>query len=301
VTSPTGRWTRPRARGWLHRCAAVLTAGTVGAVLLAGPSGTVPSAGSGAGVTATDDDLALAAADPQRWPGHPGRRLVRHTVRPGDTATGLAVRYHAWTRELRSLNHLGRHGTLYVGQRIRIPVVVAAARRAHTHRHAKKPHATRHATKHRGGHRKPHRVTHPWRLADVSQAKVRRVVVRVARARGVDPHLALAVAWQESGWQQRRISSAGAVGVMQVLPGTARWMSEHVGRPLNPYGLYDNVTAGVVLIRVLRSQARPKIAIASYFQGLGSVHQHGLYTSTKAYVHSVSALHHRMERGWNPV
>ncbi len=54
---------------------------------------------------------------------------------------------------------------------------------------------------------------------------MRRVVVRIARQHGVDPHLALAVAWQESGWQQRRISSAGAIGVMQVLPGTARWMA----------------------------------------------------------------------------
>jgi soluble lytic murein transglycosylase-like protein len=226
---------------------------------------------------------------------------VGYTVRRGDTATGLAVRFHAWTRELRSLNHLGRHGTLYVGQRIRIPVVVAAARRAHTHRHPPKKHATRPVQRHPTKHVKRHRVTHPWALADVSQAKVRRVVVRAARQHHVDPHLALAVAWQESGWQQRRISSAGAVGVMQVLPGTAAWMSSYIGRPLNPYGLYDNVTAGVVLIKVLNRQTGPRKAIASYFQGLGSVQQHGLYTSTKAYVHSVSALHHRMKRGWNPV
>jgi soluble lytic murein transglycosylase-like protein len=126
-------------------------------------------------------------------------------------------------------------------------------------------------------------------------------VVKIARAHGVDPHLALAVAWQESGWQQRRISSAGAIGVMQVLPGTSRWMAERLGRPLNPYGLYDNVTAGVALIKVLRSQARPKVAVASYFQGLGSVQDRGMYTSTKAYVHNVNSLRARMERGWNPV
>ena len=195
---------------------------------------------------------------------------MRHTVRPGDTATGLAVRYHAWTRELRALNHLGRHGRLYVGERIRIPVVVAALRAHHRHRHhAAKPRTTKHHTRkhhtskprHRHARKPVHRAVHPhpWRLADVSQAKVRRVVVKIARRHGVDPHLALAVAWQESGWQQRRISSAGAIGAMQVLPGTATWMSTYVGYELNPYGLYDNVTAGVVLLKFLqRPDQRPQ-------------------------------------------
>ncbi|CAN5483575.1 hypothetical protein BH10ACT10_BH10ACT10_21340 [soil metagenome] len=287
MPSPTGRSTEPSPLRWLRRCTAAVTATTAGAVLVLGSPLTEADRSPEAEAASTQDGLSLVAADPQRWPGHPGRRLVRYTVRRGDTATALAVRFHAWTRELRSLNHLGRHGTLYVGQRIRIPVVVAAARRTQHH-------ATRHPSQ-------PHRVTHPWKLADVSRAKVRRVVVKVARARGVDPHLALAVAWQESGWQQRRISSAGAIGVMQVLPGTARWMAQRIGRPLNPYGLYDNVTAGVSLIKVLRSQARPKIAVASYFQGLGSVQERGMYTSTKAYVHNVTSLRSRMERGWNPV
>ena len=298
VTSP-GRSTASRPGLWLRRCTSALTVTTAGAVLVLGsPVTTSATRAPEPGATTPDDGLTLVAGDPHRWPGHPGRRLVRYTVRPGDTATGLAVRFHAWTRELRSLNHLGRHGTLYVGRRIRIPVVVAAARKAHTHT-AVKRHTTKPRT--RTPHRRPARVTHPWKLADVSQAKVRRVVVRVAQQRGVDPHLALAVAWQESGWQQRRISSAGAIGVMQVLPGTARWMTQYVGRPLNPYGLYDNVTAGVTLIKVLRSQARPRTAVASYFQGLGSVQDRGMYTSTKAYVKNVVSLRSRMERGWNPV
>ena len=57
-----------------------------------------------------------------------GRRIVDHTVRAGETATGLAVRYHAWTAELISHNHLGSSATLHVGQHLEIPVVVAALR-----------------------------------------------------------------------------------------------------------------------------------------------------------------------------
>src|SRR4051794_21935648 len=72
-----------------------------------------------------------AAARGTPWPGHPDRRLVTHVVAPGDTATGLATRFHAWTRELVALNRLDRAGTLRVGERVRIPIVVSAVHRAH--------------------------------------------------------------------------------------------------------------------------------------------------------------------------
>ena len=254
--------------------------------------------------------LTLVSARRHRWPGHPGRRVIRYTVRPGDTATGLAVRFHAWTDELRAINHLGRRSALYTGERIRIPVVVAAARR-HGHQ-AGKPHGSKaqHRPKVRQHQRharpkahptRSHRSHRPWMYADASRAKVRRVIVRAARKHGVNPHLALAIAWQESGWQQRQISSAHAIGVMQVLPGTARWMSLYTERRLNPYGLYDNVTVGVVLIKVLKSLTHKRgHAVAAYYQGLGAVQEHGLYRSTKAYVKNVVALRKRMAHGWNP-
>ena len=254
-------------------------------------------------------DLRLVSAERQRWPGHPGRALVVHRVGPGDTATGLAVRFHAWTRELRAVNHLGRHARLVVGERIKIPVVLAAVRKAQAHR-------ARHHSAHRPAHRPVRRVTHrtphrgsrhashphpkPWRHADASRASVRSYVVRSARRHGVEPNLALAISWQESGWQQRRISSAGAIGAMQVMPATGRWMSLTVGRRLNLYGLGDNVTAGVRLIDVLRGETSERRAVAAYYQGLGAVQRHGLYPSTKVYVRDVLALRHRLRHGWDP-
>ena len=78
-------------------------------------------------------------------------------------------------------------------------------------------------------------------------------------------------------------------------------MSSYAGRPLNPYGLYDNVTAGVVLIKVLNGLTGPRKAIASYYQGLGSVREHGMYRSTKAYVKNVVSLRKRITRGWSPI
>jgi len=293
----------------LRRCGAAISAATISGVLVitgaAGPE--VTPARSTAAQAPTDLPLRLASATThRRWPGHPGRVLVSYRVHRGDTATALAVRFHAWTREFKAVNHLGRHGRVYVGQRLRIPVVTAAARhhRAQHSSHQRRHHSRHHSRHHRRHHRPHHRATHhrhrPWRNAYASRAKVRRVVVSTARRHHVDPHLALAVAWEESGWQQHRISGAHAVGAMQVLHGTARWMSVYVGRRLNVYSLRDNVTAGVVLLRILGHQASYRGAIASYYQGLGSVRRHGMYPSTRAYTRDVVALHRRLRRGWNP-
>jgi soluble lytic murein transglycosylase-like protein len=112
--------------------------------------------------------------------------------------------------------------------------------------------------------------------------------------------VALAISWQESGWQQRRTSSTGAVGAMQIMPGTGRWMSSYVDRRLNIYSLRDNVTAGVVLFKVLRGQASWRGSIAAYYQGLGAVRSHGLYPSTRRYTRSVAHLYRRLQRGWRP-
>ncbi len=240
------------------------------------------------------------AAQAKRWPGHPDRRIVVHVVRPGNTATGLSVRYHAWTREFIELN--GRR--LFVGQRVRIPVVVSAARKAAR----KDAHRARRHDRPERGHRPPpssgggHPGRHRWTHADMSREQVHDVVVRVARRYGVPAHLALAVAWQESGWQQRRVSSAGALGVMQVMPATGRWMRLYLGRPLRLRDTYDNVRAGVMTLKVLRANTRrDRRAIAAYYQGLGAVQSHGLYPSTRLYVAAVRAHQQRIRRTGRPV
>jgi LysM repeat protein len=206
-----------------------------------------------------------------------GRRIVDHRVRPGETATALAVRYHAWTAELISHNHLGPDGQIRVGQHLEIPVVVAA-RPAQ-----RRPDANRHQP------------------GDPSRATVRRVVASTAARHGVDPQLALAVSWQESGWQMDQLSGAGAIGAMQVLPGTAEWMSLYAGHRLHPRRLADNATAGVQLLRVLGSEtSNRRRAVAAYYQGLGAVREHGLFGETRPYVANVLALKRRLEAGRPP-
>ena len=229
-------------------------------------------AGLGLAVTTLSTLDIPAHADHERLP--PGRTLVSYVVEPGDTVSGLAVELHAWTAEIITHNHLGRDGGLRVGQRIEIPVVGKA-----------------------GGST----PTAMWQHPDRDREKVRRVVAGAARNHGVDPQLALAVSWQESGWQMGVVSHADAIGAMQVLPSTGRWMEHYAGRPLDLDKLGDNAMAGVLLLDVLsRHTHRRTHKIGAYYQGLGAVRRHGLYDETRAYVADVEAIKRRLEVGRPP-
>jgi Transglycosylase SLT domain/LysM domain len=327
------------ARRWLAGFTSATT--TVALLLLAVPatlahleSPREPRARVEAGAAASPA-LALVS---HRKP-HPNRKIKRYRVRPGDTASSIAVRYHAWTKQLIKINH---SSTLYVGDIILIPVVVSASRACTKHKshktglpsvksggsakshkahpskpHKAKPHKAKHHShkkkhpakahghrhRHHHGHgagRHHHRDHHGWTHENASRAEVRRVIIHTADRWDVNPNLALAIAWQEAGWQQHRLSPAGAIGTMQVMPSTGRWMSLVVGRRLHLRDLHDNVTAGVVLIRTLRSQAKLKWAVAGYYQGLGGVQAYGMYDSTKHYVANVLHIKKRLAHGWNP-
>lgn len=230
---------------------------------------------------------APASAQDDRLPG--GRHIKHYTVRPGDTATELAVRYHAWTDELIAHNHLGTSAGLTVGERIEIPVVTAAV-----------PHRQSGQTAHRSHSRAANNRSRHG-VADPPRQRVRRAIVRVSRQRGVDPQLSLAVSWQEAGWQMHHVSSAGAVGAMQVLPSTTKWMELYVGRNLKGHRLRDNVAAGVTLLDVLASETVSRARqVGAYYQGLGAVRRHGLYDDTRAYVDNVLAIKQRLEAGRPP-
>ena len=129
-----------------------------------------------------------------------------------------------------------------------------------------------------------------------SQSGMRDIIASKARANGVDPALALAVSYQESGWNMHVVSVANAVGAMQVIPTTSDWISGVVGRRLNPLDPHDNATTGVVLLKILKQSAgNERQAIAGYYQGLRSVRERGMYPDTRRYVDNVLALKARFQ------
>jgi soluble lytic murein transglycosylase-like protein len=122
---------------------------------------------------------------------------------------------------------------------------------------------------------------------------VRALITATARRYGVDPSLALGVAAEESGFDQRRVSSANAVGVMQVVPSSGRWAAALVGRPLDLLDAEDNVVAGVAILAALRTAAPEHVAVAAYYQGLSSLRASGMFADTRRYVANVLTLRER--------
>lgn len=240
----------------------------------------------------------------KRWRGHPDRILVPHTVRRGETLYGIAVHYYAWTRELASLNHTSH---LRTGQHIRIPLVVSVMHRAEAaaihraeHAAAASP-APRHRSRHHvaSGRTTAQRMTAAgWRDWAMGPRRVRALIIQTARRHGVSSRLALAIAWQESGWHEPVVSSSGAIGVMQLLPGTSAWMSFYAGRSLNPRSTRDNVLAGVLFLKYLTAIAGRRHTdqvIAAYYQGMTAIgRKPRWYTDTKRYVRSVDAILRRL-------
>jgi Transglycosylase SLT domain/Putative peptidoglycan binding domain len=129
-------------------------------------------------------------------------------------------------------------------------------------------------------------------LWDASPGAVRRGLNRWSRRYGVSRQLVRSLAWVESGHQPHVVSSAGARGVMQVMPATRRYVERVlIGRPL-PRTVNGNIQAGVAyLARQLRT-FRPSLrrGVGAYYQGPAAVHRYGLYGETKRYVRTVLAL-----------
>jgi N-acetylmuramoyl-L-alanine amidase len=215
-------------------------------------------------------------------------RIVTYTVRRGDTVSAIAKRYNVRQSTLLTTNHLGRSGRIYAGEKLRVPVPVNETFNGRTYPAKVVAAANRNRAilEHR---RQP------------SKSAIRRLIISTARRYGVDPHLALAIAWQESGWKQRVVSPANAIGTMQVLPSTGRYSASLVGRRLDLLDARDNITAGVVLLERLTTWARQPNAVAGYYQGLGSVRRNGMYADTKQYVTNVLLIKRRLDLGWNPL
>ncbi|MEX0675003.1 MAG: peptidoglycan-binding protein [Gaiellaceae bacterium] len=129
----------------------------------------------------------------------------------------------------------------------------------------------------------------------VAPSSVRALVDRTARRYGVDPSLARALAWMESGYQTDLTSSAGAWGVMQLIPATWDFVETVLlGRDV-PRTAAGNVEAGVVLLRHLlrRFGGDERLALAAWYQGEHAVRKHGVYRESEQFVASVLALRRR--------
>jgi soluble lytic murein transglycosylase-like protein len=114
------------------------------------------------------------------------------------------------------------------------------------------------------------------------------IAVNAAR-HSVDPLLIYLVMQQESGFNHRAVSSAGARGLMQLMPGTARQLGVR-----NIHDPVENVEAGTRYLKNLlqRFQGDIHLALAGYNAGEEAVVRYGYrvppYRETINYVRRIS-------------
>ena len=256
--------------------------------ILAGRTMQVPGSGSGA-VSGAASGAAPAVA-------------AVHTVAAGENLTVIARRHGSTVRKIMEANGL-TSTVIHPGQRLTLGTVATAPTATAPTTSSGAGTGTSPATSANtfAGRTYPDAVVAAAArnreiLASRSlptREQIRDMITATARQYGVDPSLALAISWQESGWRHDRVSVANAIGAMQVVPSTGRWISGVVGRDLDLLDPQDNITAGVALLQVLTRQADEADAIAGYYQGLASVRRNGMWTDTRQYVDNVLALRPR--------
>jgi LysM repeat protein len=225
-----------------------------------------------AGRTLTIPDGAAAAPAPAA-----PAPSSRYTIAPGDTLSGLALRFGVTRAALVAANGLANPNQLVAGRALVVPpagtpaapaaVAVAAPRGL------------------------PLRLQQsPERLALVP------VFQRWAAHYGVPADLLMAMTWLESGWQNHVVSPVGAVGIGQIMPDTTAWMSDVlIGEPLDPHDPDDNIRMSARYLRWLldRNGGDARLALAGYYQGPASVTTSGLYPVTERYADNVLAFRDR--------
>jgi soluble lytic murein transglycosylase-like protein len=117
------------------------------------------------------------------------------------------------------------------------------------------------------------------------------VIEEQATAHGVAPELVRAVIQVESGFNTLAVSDKGAMGLMQLMPATARELGVS-----NPFHAEENIRGGVAYLRQLldRYDSNVELALAAYNAGPGSVARYGgavpPYRETQAYVKKVTKV-----------
>lgn len=220
-----------------------------------------------------------------------------YVVRPGDTLWAIAQAHHLTVWQLAAYNHLDLNAILLIGKHISFPSPEEPDRPAATHLTAAPsgpPTMSAAAfcsslTVNSG----------PWGVLpsqlqnSPSRLALRPLFEHWAAYYGLSLPLLEAISWQESGWQQNVVSSAGAVGVGQVMPGTANFIQNVlIGQRLNIASASDNIRMSAAFLAYLAHIEGNNrcYTIGAYYEGPVNLAAIGAFPDTQTYVADVEAL-----------
>jgi N-acetylmuramoyl-L-alanine amidase len=256
-----------------------------------------PQDGGGTATGSASTDTSSGSSDQSSTSSSSSGDAGSYVVQPGDTLTAIAANEGTTVSELAAENGLDPNGILRDGTVLQLP---GAGGSADSSSLSSSPASSSSSSQDQSGATSDQVQVDapPYPTPEHVTASE---VGSIADAGGVPPSLAKAIGWQESGFNNDRVSSADARGVMQILPGTWDYIQRNLtaGDTLAPASAADNVRGGVLLLHNLLdlTGGDPALAAAGYYQGLQSVRQNGLFGDTQQYVNSVLALRQRFGGG----
>ncbi|HEX2126245.1 MAG TPA: transglycosylase SLT domain-containing protein [Thermoleophilaceae bacterium] len=195
---------------------------------------------------------------------------VPHTVQPGESLWSIAAANGLSADELAAANGLSSEAGLIAGTTVLIPPASASTPPAAS--------GTGECVWDCASSAHPH---------PTDETVTPEQVGAIAAKYGMSPALVQSIAWNESAFDNSLVSSAGARGVMQIIPDTWEFVDgQLVTEPLDPTSASNNVEAGAAYLHYLYHLKGDDgdAAVASYYQG---PNRETLLPETETYVREV--------------
>ena len=130
-----------------------------------------------------------------------------------------------------------------------------------------------------------------------SRENIENLIEKYAQKNNLDPDFIKAVVKQESGFNPDATSKCGAMGLMQLMPQTAKGLGV-----VDAYDPEQNIEGGVKYLKSMlnRFNNDPKLALAAYNAGPGAVQKYGdipPYKETQNYVKNILASYEAIKGG----